>query len=135
MKVKQEVFARLDQVTAPHAILATNTSTLDIDVIAASTSRPQQVVGTHFFSPANVMKLLENVRGQHTSAQTLATVMALGKTLGKIAVLAGNSEGFIGNRMLMFYGAGGEFLIEKGAVTEANDSLLEGFGVLVWTAG
>jgi len=128
MKVKQEVFARLDQVAAPHAILATNTSTLDIDVIAASTSRPQQVVGTHFFSPANVMKLLENVRGQHTSAQTLATVMALGKTLGKITVLAGNCDGFIGNRMLMFYGAEAEFLLEEGAAPEQIDRLMEGFG-------
>jgi len=128
MKVKQEVFARLDQVAAPHAILATNTSTLDIDVIAASTSRPQQVVGTHFFSPANVMKLLENVRGQHTSPQTLATVMALGKTLGKIAVLAGNCDGFIGNRMLMFYGAEAEFLLEEGAAPEQIDRVIEGFG-------
>ncbi|TLY74033.1 MAG: 3-hydroxyacyl-CoA dehydrogenase, partial [Gammaproteobacteria bacterium] len=128
MKVKQEVFARLDQVAAPHAILATNTSTLDIDVIAASTSRPQQVVGTHFFSPANVMKLLENVRGQHTSPQTLATVMALGKTLGKITVLAGNCDGFIGNRMLMFYGAEAEFLLEEGAAPEQIDRVIEGFG-------
>jgi len=128
MKVKQEVFARLDQVAAPHAILATNTSTLDIDTIAASTSRPEKVVGTHFFSPANVMKLLENVRGKHTSPQTIATVMALGKTLGKIAVLAGNCDGFIGNRMLMFYGAEAEFLLEEGATPEQIDRVIEGFG-------
>ena len=128
LKVKQEVFARLDQAAAPHAILATNTSSLDIDAIAASTSRPQQVVGTHFFSPANVMKLLENVRGQHTSPQTIATVMALARTLGKIAVLAGNCDGFIGNRMLMFYGAEAEFLLEEGATPEQIDRVMEDFG-------
>jgi 3-hydroxyacyl-CoA dehydrogenase len=128
MKVKQQVFGRLDQVAAAQAILATNTSSLDIDTIAASTSRPQQVVGTHFFSPANVMRLLENVRGKHTSPQTIATVMALGKTLGKIAVLAGNCEGFIGNRMLMFYGAEAEFLLEEGATPEQIDRVIEGFG-------
>jgi len=128
MKVKQEVFGRLDKVAAPHAILATNTSTLDIDQIAAATSRPQQVVGTHFFSPANVMKLLENVRGAHSSPQTLATVMALGKTLGKVAVLAGNCDGFIGNRMLGFYGLEAEFLLEEGATPEQIDRVMEGFG-------
>ncbi len=128
LKLKREVFARLDQVAAPHAILATNTSTLDIDAIAASTRRPAQVVGTHFFSPANVMKLLENVRGRDTSAQTIATVMALGKTLGKIPVLAGNCDGFIGNRMLMFYGSEAEFLLEEGATPEQIDRVMEGFG-------
>src|SRR5262249_17436526 len=81
LAVKREGLSRLDRVAAPRAILATNTSTLDIDAIAASTNRPAQVVGTHFFSPANVMKLLENVRGRDSSAQTIATVMALGKTL------------------------------------------------------
>jgi 3-hydroxyacyl-CoA dehydrogenase len=128
LKLKQEVFARLDRVTAPHAILATNTSTLDIDAIAASTARPQQVIGTHFFSPANVMRLLENVRGARSSAQTIATVMALGKTLGKVPVLAGNCEGFIGNRMLMFYGAEAEFLLEEGATPQQIDAVMEGFG-------
>ena len=128
MKVKQAVFARLDEVAAAHAILATNTSTLDIDTIAASTSRPEKVVGTHFFSPANVMKLLENVRGVRTSAQTIATVMALGRTLGKVAVLAGNCDGFIGNRMLAFYGAEAEFLLEEGATPEQVDRIIEGFG-------
>ena len=128
LTVKREVFARLDRVAAPHAILATNTSTLDIDAIAASTTRPAQVVGTHFFSPANVMKLLENVRGRQTSAQTIATVMALGKTLGKIAVLAGNCDGFIGNRMLMFYGTEAEFLLEEGATPEQIDRVIENFG-------
>ena len=128
LTVKREVFARLDRVAAPHAILATNTSTLDIDAIAASTTRPAQVVGTHFFSPANVMKLLENVRGRQTSAQTIATVMALGKSLGKIAVLAGNCDGFIGNRMLMFYGSEAEYLLEEGATPEQIDRVMENFG-------
>jgi 3-hydroxyacyl-CoA dehydrogenase len=128
MKVKQQVFARLDQVAAPHAILASNTSTLDIDALAASTSRPQKVAGTHFFSPANVMKLLENVRGKQTSAETIATVMALGKTIGKIAVLAGNCDGFIGNRMLMYYMSEAEYLLEEGATPEQIDRVVEGFG-------
>jgi len=128
MNVKRQVFARLDKVAARHAILASNTSTLDIDAIAASTERPEQVVGTHFFSPANVMKLLENVRGRHTSAETIATVMALGRTLGKIPVLAGNCDGFIGNRMLMFYGSEAEFLLEEGATAEQIDRVMEGFG-------
>ena len=128
LNVKREVFARLDRVTAARAILATNTSTLDIDAIAASTTRPAQVVGSHFFSPANVMKLLENVRGRETSAQTIATVMALGKTLGKIPVLAGNCDGFIGNRMLMFYGSEAEFLLEEGAIPEQIDRVIEAFG-------
>jgi 3-hydroxyacyl-CoA dehydrogenase len=128
MKVKQEVFARVDAVAAEHAVLATNTSTLDIDAIAGVTRRPSQVVGTHFFSPANVMKLLENVRGPRTSAQTIATVMALGRTLGKIPVLAGNCDGFIGNRMLMYYMSEAEFLLEEGAIPEQIDRVMEGFG-------
>jgi 3-hydroxyacyl-CoA dehydrogenase len=128
LAVKREVFARLDRVAAPHAILATNTSTLDIDIIAAATSRPEQVAGTHFFSPAHVMRLLENVRGRRTSAQTIATVMALGRQLGKVAVLAGNCEGFIGNRMLMYYGAEAEFLLEEGATPEQIDRVVESFG-------
>ncbi|HYL01083.1 MAG TPA: 3-hydroxyacyl-CoA dehydrogenase NAD-binding domain-containing protein [Steroidobacteraceae bacterium] len=128
MNAKQEVFARLDRVAAPHAILATNTSTLDIDALAAVTSRPEKVVGTHFFSPANVMRLLENVRGTRSSPQTLATVMALGKTLGKVPVLAGNCDGFIGNRMLMYYGSESEFLLEEGATPEQIDRVMEGFG-------
>ncbi|MDB6044257.1 MAG: 3-hydroxyacyl-CoA dehydrogenase [Gammaproteobacteria bacterium] len=128
MKVKQEVFGKLDRVAAPHAILATNTSTLDIDAIAAATARPEKVVGTHFFSPANVMKLLENVRGKRTAPQTIATVMALGKTLSKVVVLAGNCDGFIGNRMLQFYTGEAEFLLEEGATPEQIDRVSEGFG-------
>jgi 3-hydroxyacyl-CoA dehydrogenase len=128
LDLKKEVFGRLDRVAAPQAILATNTSTLDIDAIAAVTSRPEKVVGTHFFSPANVMRLLENVRGARSSPETLATVMALGKTLGKVPVLAGNCDGFIGNRMLMYYGAEAEFLLEEGATPEQIDRVMEGFG-------
>ena len=128
MEVKKEVFARLERIAAARAILATNTSTLDIDAIASMTSRPEKVVGTHFFSPANVMKLLENVRGKRTSPQTIATVMALAKTLGKVPVLAGNCDGFIGNRMLQFYGAEAEFLLEEGATPEQIDGVIESFG-------
>jgi 3-hydroxyacyl-CoA dehydrogenase len=128
LNIKREVFAALDRVAAPRAILATNTSSLDIDAIAASTSRPQQVVGTHFFSPANIMKLLENVRGKATSAQVIRTVMDLGQTLGKVTVLAGNADGFIGNRMLMFYGLEAEFLLEEGATPAQIDRVIEAFG-------
>ena len=128
LKVKRQVLTQLDGVCAPHAILATNTSTLDIDAIAAATSRPQSVIGTHFFSPANIMKLLENVRGTNSSSQTIATVMALGKTLGKVAVLAGNCDGFIGNRMLQFYTGEAEFLLEEGASPEQIDRVIEAFG-------
>ena len=128
LQVKQDIFAKLDKVAAPHAILATNTSTLDIDAIAAATSRPGSVVGTHFFSPANVMKLLENVRGRHSSPQAIATVMALGKRLGKVPVLSGNAAGFIGNRMLQFYSCEAEFLLEEGALPEQIDRVMEEFG-------
>ncbi len=128
LAVKRDIFGKLDRIAAPHAILATNTSTLDIDAIAAATSRPQSVVGTHFFSPANVMKLLENVRGRDSSPQAIATVMALGKRLGKVPVLAGNCDGFIGNRMLQFYSAEAEFLLEEGATPEQVDRVMEEFG-------
>ena len=128
LEVKRAVFAALDRVAAPQAILATNTSSLDIDAIAAATGRPGQVVGTHFFSPAHVMRLMENVRGRASSPETLATVMALARTLGKVAVLAGNCDGFIGNRMLMYYGAEAEFLLEEGATPEQIDRVIEGFG-------
>ncbi len=127
-QVKQTVFERLDRVAPAQAILATNTSTLDIDRIASATRRPQSVVGTHFFSPANVMKLLENVRGRETSPQTIATVMELGKRLGKAVVLAGNCDGFIGNRMFQFYTGEAEFLLEDGATPEQIDRVIEDFG-------
>jgi len=126
--LKRAIFAAVDRIAAPHAILATNTSTLDIDAIAAATSRPERVVGTHFFSPAHVMRLLEVVRGRHSSAQSLATAMALGRMLGKVPVLAGNGDGFIGNRMLQFYSCEAEFLLEEGATPQQIDAAAEGFG-------
>ena len=126
--LKREIFSKLDRYAPEHAILATNTSSLDIDTLAAVTTRPQQVVGTHFFSPAHVMKLMENVRGARTSPQTLATVMALARTLGKVPVLAGNCDGFIGNRMLQYYGAEAERLLEEGASPEQVDRVIEAFG-------
>jgi 3-hydroxyacyl-CoA dehydrogenase len=129
LSLKQKIFAQLESASKASAILATNTSSLDIDVIAAATSRPQRVVGTHFFSPANVMKLLENVRGAKSAPETLATVMALGKTLGKVAVLAGNCNGFIGNRMFQFYNNGWEYLLEEGASPEQIDRVVTGFGM------
>ena len=129
MDLKKTIFAALDQATPRHAILATNTSTLDIDAIAAATTRPDKVVGTHFFSPANVMKLLENVRGKASSAETIATVMALGRALGKVTVLAGNCDGFIANRMLQYYTGQAEYLLEEGATPEHIDRVAEAFGM------
>ncbi len=126
--LKRAIFARLDQVAAPHAILATNTSTLDIDAMAAATARPQNVLGMHFFSPANVMKLLENVRGSASSPQVIATAMELGRRLGKVPVLAGNAPGFIGNRVLQFYSYEAEFLLEEGGTPEQIDRVIEDFG-------
>ena len=128
MQVKKDVFTCLDAVCGPQAILATNTSSLDVDAIAEVTKRPQSVIGTHFFSPANVMKLLENVRSKHSSPQTIATAMSLGKLLNKVVVLAGNCDGFIGNRMLQFYSGEAEFLLEEGATPEQIDRVMEGFG-------
>ena len=129
LPLKQEVFARIDRVCKPEAILATNTSTLDVDAIAASTSRPEQVIGTHFFSPANVMKLMENVRGARTSAQTIATVMKLSKKLGKVGVLVGVCDGFVGNRMLYAYRRQADFLLEEGALPEQIDRVIYDFGL------
>ena len=129
MAVKKDVFAKIDRSAEPRAILATNTSTLDIDEIASVTSRPDKVVGTHFFSPANVMRLLENVRGEKTSFETIASVMALGKILRKTAVLARNCDGFIGNRMVEFYIAQANYLLEEGAIPEEIDSVMEDFGM------
>jgi 3-hydroxyacyl-CoA dehydrogenase len=128
MALKKDVFSRLDRLAPPHAILATNTSSLNIDEIASATGRPDKVVGTHFFSPANVMRLLENVRGAKSSAQTIATVMALNKTIDKVTVLAGNCNGFIGNRMFQFYNNGWEYLLEEGAMPEQIDRVAQEFG-------
>ncbi|HEX5006819.1 MAG TPA: 3-hydroxyacyl-CoA dehydrogenase family protein, partial [Hyphomonadaceae bacterium] len=115
MGVKKEIFADLDRICKPGAILATNTSALDIDAIAAATRRPGDVIGLHFFSPAHIMKLVEVVRGRHTSAEVIATSMKLVKSLDKIGVLAGNCDGFIGNRMLAGYRRESEFLLLEGA--------------------
>ncbi len=128
MAVKQEVFGRLDRLCKPTAILATNTSTLDVDRIAQATSRPGQVIGTHFFSPANVMRLLELVRGARTATETIATATALAGRLGKVWVLAGNCDGFIGNRMLAGYFREAAFLVEEGATPEQVDRVLYDFG-------
>jgi 3-hydroxyacyl-CoA dehydrogenase len=128
MALKKEVFKELDRVCKSGAILASNTSTLSIDEIAASTTRPEFVIGTHFFSPANVMRLLEIVRGKATSKEVLATCMQLSKTLGKVGVLVGNCRGFVGNRMFGPYRREAQFLVEEGANIEAVDKALVDFG-------
>lgn len=128
MEVKQAVFSRLDAVAKPGAILASNTSYLDIDAIAAHTGRPKDVVGLHFFSPANVMKLLEVVRGRETGPDVIATALALARRIGKIAVVAGNCHGFIGNRMLAVRRREAEAMIEAGASPAQVDRVLEDFG-------
>ncbi|WP_249673746.1 3-hydroxyacyl-CoA dehydrogenase NAD-binding domain-containing protein [Pseudomonas abieticivorans] len=127
--VKRQVFEQLDKVCKPGAILASNTSTLDLNAIAAFTGRPEDVVGLHFFSPANVMRLLEVVRGQQTSDTVLASAMALGKRLKKISVVVGVCDGFVGNRMLFQYGRESECLLEEGARPEQVDGALQGFGM------
>ena len=114
MDVKQDMFRKLDAVMKPGAILATNTSTLDVNAIAAVTKRPQDVIGTHFFSPANVMRLLEVVRGAKTAKDVLATTMKLGKQIKKVPVVSGVCDGFIGNRMVEKYGQQSLFLIDEG---------------------
>lgn len=126
--VKREVFERLDAVAKPGAILATNTSYLDVAEIAGFTRRPQDVVGMHFFSPANVMRLLENVRTEKTAPEVLATVMKLGRKLGKIAVLVGGCDGFVGNRMLAQRTREAWFLLEEGALPQQVDAALVDFG-------
>jgi 3-hydroxyacyl-CoA dehydrogenase len=129
MGLKKEVFTRLARMCRPDAILASNTSTLSIDEIASATSRPDTVIGTHFFSPANVMRLLEIVRGQATSLQTIASCMQLAKKLGKVGVLVGNCRGFVANRMFHPYRREAQFLVEEGATAEAVDQALYDFGM------
>ena len=129
MALKKQVFGELDRICKPGSILASNTSTLSIDEIAATTARPQFVIGTHFFSPANVMKLLEIVRGKATSKEVIATCMQLSKRLGKIGVLVGNCRGFVGNRMFHGYVRESVFLVEEGASVEAVDAALYDFGM------
>ena len=126
--IKEKVFRKLDEVMKPGAILATNTSTLDVNKIAGFTRRPQDVIGTHFFSPANVMRLLEVVRGEKTAKDVLATVMALAKKIRKIAVVSGVCDGFIGNRMIEQYARQAGFLIEEGCLPEQVDRAMEEFG-------
>lgn len=128
MGVKETVFKKLDEVMKPGAILASNTSTLDVNKIASFTKRPQDVVGLHFFSPANVMKLLEVVRGAKTGKDVLATVMAMAKIIKKTAVVSGVCDGFIGNRMIEQYSRQAGFLIEEGATPEQVDKAVEKFG-------
>jgi 3-hydroxyacyl-CoA dehydrogenase len=128
MALKKTVFADLDRACRPGAILASNTSTLNIDEIAEATSRPEAVLGTHFFSPANVMRLLEIVRGKKSGKEVIATCMQLSKRLGKIGVLVGNCRGFVGNRMFGPYRREAQFLVEEGAEIEAVDHALVEFG-------
>jgi 3-hydroxyacyl-CoA dehydrogenase len=129
MALKKEIFKELDRICKPGAILASNTSTLDIDEIASATKRPESVIGTHFFSPANVMRLLEIVRGKATSKEVIATCMNLSKILGKVGVLVGNCMGFVGNRMFGPYRREAQFLVEEGASIEAVDKALTDFGM------
>ena len=129
MALKKQIFGELDKIVKQGAILASNTSTLNIDEIASATSRAQWVIGTHFFSPANVMRLLEIVRGKATSKEVIATCMALSKKLGKVGVLVGNCRGFVGNRMFHPYRREAQFLVEEGATVEAVDQALYNFGM------
>ncbi len=129
MAIKKTVFGQLDKVCKLDAILATNTSTLDIDKIAAATKRSQNVIGLHFFSPANVMKLLEIVRGSATSDEVIATSLAFAKTINKIGVVVGNCFGFVGNRMLYGYGRESQFLLLEGAAPEQIDKALTNWGM------
>ncbi|MCA0399944.1 MAG: enoyl-CoA hydratase/isomerase family protein [Proteobacteria bacterium] len=128
MAVKKDLLARLEAVVQPHCILATNTSYLDIDEMAAGLKNPQNVVGLHFFSPANIMKLLEIVRAEKTAPDVLATALAVGRRLRKIAVISGVCDGFIGNRILAKYRAQCEFMLEEGALPQEIDAALEAYG-------
>jgi 3-hydroxyacyl-CoA dehydrogenase len=129
MALKKQIFGELDRICKPGAILASNTSTLSIDEIASATTRPQAVIGTHFFSPANVMRLLEIVRGKATAKEVIATCMQLSKKLGKVGVLVGNCMGFVGNRMFGPYRREAQFLVEEGASVEVVDAALYDFGM------
>ena len=129
MALKKEIFAAIDLIAKPGAILASNTSTLSIDEIASATKRPEAVIGTHFFSPANVMKLLEVVRGAQTSNEVIQTCMQLGKKIGKVSVLVGNCFGFVGNRMFGPYRREAQFLAEEGTSVQLIDSVLYDYGM------
>ena len=129
MAVKWEIFARLDEICKPGAILATNTSTLDVNKIAAATKRPEDVIGMHFFSPAHVMRLLEIVRGKDTAPDVIVTALAVAKRLRKLGVVVGNCYGFVGNRMLEGYGRESQFLLLEGAAPEQIDGALHEWGM------
>jgi 3-hydroxyacyl-CoA dehydrogenase len=129
LAVKREVFARLGSICRPGAVLATNTSTLDVDAIADVSGRAHDVVGMHFFSPANIMRLLEVVRGRATAPDVVATALTLGRRLGKVGVVVGNCFGFVGNRMLYAYGRERELMLLEGALPEQIDRALEAFGM------
>ena len=128
MGIKEKVFRKLDEVMKPGTILASNTSTLDVNRIAGFTGRPQDVIGTHFFSPANIMRLLEIVRGEKTGKDVLATTMSLAKKIKKIGVVSGVCDGFIGNRMIEQYGRQAGFLLDEGCLPVQVDSAMEDFG-------
>jgi 3-hydroxyacyl-CoA dehydrogenase len=128
MPIKKEVFKKLDAIAKPGAVLATNTSTLDVDEIAAATARPESVIGMHFFSPANVMRLLEVVRGAKTAKSVIATAMSIGRRVGKVPVLVGVCDGFVGNRMLYQRGREAEKLVLEGALPHQIDKVLYDFG-------
>jgi 3-hydroxyacyl-CoA dehydrogenase len=129
MELKKRIFAEIDKIAKPDCVLASNTSTLDIDEIASVTSRPRMVIGLHFFSPANVMRLVEIVRGKATSKEVVATALALAKKLSKVGVVVGNCWGFVGNRMMMPYMREAQFLVEEGATPEQVDRALTNFGM------
>jgi 3-hydroxyacyl-CoA dehydrogenase len=129
MQVKQSVFAQLGRICRPGAVLATNTSTLDVDEIAAASGRAADVVGMHFFSPAHIMRLVEIIRARSTSAEALGTAASVTKRLGKIGVVVGNCFGFVGNRMLYAYGREKELLLLEGVPPERIDGALESFGM------
>ena len=129
MPLKKQIFGEIDKIAKPDCVLASNTSTLDIDEIAAATSRPQMVIGLHFFSPAHVMRLVEIVRGKHPSNEVVATSLAIAKKLGKVGVVVGNCRGFVGNRMMLPYMREAQFLVEEGATPEQVDKALTDFGM------
>ncbi|HEY5103344.1 MAG TPA: 3-hydroxyacyl-CoA dehydrogenase NAD-binding domain-containing protein [Steroidobacteraceae bacterium] len=129
LQLKQTIFRALDANCAPGTLLATNTSTLDIDAIAAATARPQDVVGMHFFSPANVMPLVEIVRGAETSSASIATALDVTRQIGKIGVVVGNCFGFVGNRMLYAYGRENQLMLLEGVTAQRIDVVLETFGM------
>jgi len=128
MDVKKPVFAKLDEVMKPGALLFSNTSALDIDQLAEMTRRPKDVAGTHFFSPANVMKLLEVVRGKHSSPETLVTAMQMGRRIGKLSAMAGNTDGFVANRSRAPFNTEMVVLLEEGCLPEQVDKVMVDFG-------